>query len=739
MRSESEHHGGPPLLSWEPVIRTGSPENALGAAAPETAVASPPDSAPQGLVDSVPLSLPMASVDFDIAPITLDSLKADLKTVNSQTAPDPLTPKASEFQFDLNDIEFSAGASTTVAPQSSEPETPPAPAVEPSMLDSFELKIAPLDMPDLSPSGRTPSIEPMSASATPAPASPAPLPAPPPAPPAPAAQVVETPAAAPPMAPEPDLEPVIAPTPSIPGLPTDPVSLDPAPTTVIPGAFEPQTPVPALPAHQPVLAKAPQTAAPASRATYVAEPDESGKKQKQKLKKKKKKKKQQQKQQKQKQQQKSGGGGVALFFTLLVLAGLVAGVAVYGRPYLFPEEGDQLNGEATEPGLGADMAEPLVIDRQVSAVYGLSMADHLLGDWAADLPTWRSLALAEGPIDTPGLHELVANWAPAYYSPGTSSIVVNSELLPGAVESSVAEAMALAVVDQQTGWVSQLDPAALDASALIEARAVAESRRVGGTTNFGVAIHPDRRIDIAAFLPPVLEYRINAPLAFAEFAGSGDIDIAGTGLLALSREPELASTDTITTTQQQRDRTFWYMVFAAYNSPAEAYAATNALVQTSLATVDRAGVQCTYITFSGTNVAGTAQLTNVLQTWASTAPPEMAATTSVLSDGAQQLALCDPGAGFESGARFGVAREIARLRTVELAALENVDPQTGSADDRAFILEQVRATQAGLPMLEQLFDTPYVDSARVARSLVSTPNGSLGIPSAEPAGGALGE
>ena len=219
--------------------------------------------------------------------------------------------------------------------------------------------------------------------------------------------------------------------------------------------------------------------------------------------------------------------------------------------------------------------------------------------------------------------------------------------------------------------MSQLNPAALDASALIEAGAVAESRRVSGTTSFGIAVHPDRRIDIAAFLPPVLEYRVNAPLAFAEFAESGNIDLAGTALLALSRKPEVAADDTMTTTQQQRDRTFWYMVFAAYNSPAEPYAATNALVQTSLATVDRAGVHCTYITFSGTNVADTAQLTNVLQTWASTAPPEMAATTSVLSDGAQQLSSCDPGAGFESGARFGVAREIARLRTVELAASEH--------------------------------------------------------------------
>jgi hypothetical protein len=156
-----------------------------------------------------------------------------------------------------------------------------------------------------------------------------------------------------------------------------------------------------------MLAKATPTAAPASRATCVPEPAESGKKQK-----------------KQKQQ-KLGGGGIALFFTLLVLVGLVAGAVVYGRPYLFPEEGDQLN------------------------------------------------------------------------------------------------------------------PVALDTSALIEASAVAASRRVSGTTSFGVAVHPDRRIDIAAVLPPALEFCINASLAFAEFSESGDIDIAGTALLAISRGPYL--------------------------------------------------------------------------------------------------------------------------------------------------------------------------------------------------------
>lgn len=332
MSSESEHDGGPPLLSWESVVRTGSPRDALGASAFDAAIASHRDSALQDVIDPVQLSLTMAPIDFDIAPISLDSPKVNSETLHSQVAPDPFTPKSSEFHFDLNEMESSAGASTTIAPQPSEPHTPAVPAVEQSMLDSFELKIAPLDMADFAPSGRTWLIDPVPGSATPAtPAAFAP-------PSAPLAQVVEihafAPQLAPQLAPQRDLEPVIAAAPSIPGLPADPISSEPAPTTVIPGAFELQNPTPTLPPHQPMLATAPQTAAPASRASYVPEPAESGQK-----------------------QQKPGGGGIALLFMLLVLVGLVAGAAVYGGPYLFPEEGNQFNDEATETGRGADIAD----------------------------------------------------------------------------------------------------------------------------------------------------------------------------------------------------------------------------------------------------------------------------------------------------------------------------------------------------------------------------------------------
>ncbi|MFT4864288.1 MAG: hypothetical protein ACI8RE_000468 [Ilumatobacter sp.] len=237
----------------------------------------------------------------------------------------------------------------------------------------------------------------------------------------------------------------------------------------------------------------------------------------------------------------------------------------------------------------------------------------------------------------------------------------------------------------------------------------------------------------------MLEYRIKAPQTFVEFAESGVFDSPGAALLTLSREPKLAAADTVATAQQQVDRALWYMVFAAYSPPSDAYAATDELVQSSLATTDRFGVQCTYATFSGTDVAGTEQLANVLQAGVLTAPVELAATTSVLADGAQQLSLCDLDAGFASGARFGVGREIARWRPVEFAAIENVDLNAGTAADWYLAVQHVRATQAALPMIALPFGTPCAELARLARALVLIDDGSLGTPTTEPAVRTLGE
>jgi hypothetical protein len=677
MSSESKRDPERSAFSWESVVRARSSPNDPASAEFVAAVEPPSGLASEAVVDPEPELFTLPPLDLGFAPLTLDPLPSTPASTVPATAPESPAAVLGEFHVDL--------------------------------------KIAPLDMPDLTPSGSTPKLDPRPA------VEPVDAPSPPPpAPAAPSNRAFEPSGAAPALAPESVLEPMIAPAPAIPGLPASPVSSDPNPTTVLPAALEQQVAAPALPPHQPSQVRTAYVGAVSLRATHVPAPAES----------------------RQKRQKSNGGGGIALFFTLFVLVGVIVGAVVFGRPYLFPDDWDpdaKPYGEAVESVRGVDIAEPLLIDRQASATYNVLMADHLLGEWEADLPMWRSLALANGPIDATGLRSLVTDWTPAYYSPETSQVIANSDLLPGAVDGAVTEAMALAAIDQETGWTAQVDTASLETRALIEAVALAESQNVSRSTSFGAAIHPERRIDVAAFLPPMLEYRINAPQTFVEFAESGVSNSAGTSLLALSREPELAATDTVTTSQQQMDRAFWYMVFAAYNPPADAYAATNALVQSSLATADRSGVQCTYATFSGTDVAGTEQLANVLQAWVLTAPVELAATSSVLADGSQQLSSCDPGAGFASGARFGVGREIARWRTVEFAAIENVDRRAGTAADRGLAVEQVRATQAALPIVALPFDTPYVEFARLARALVLTDDGSLGTPATQPAVGTLGE
>jgi hypothetical protein len=92
-----------------------------------------------------------------------------------------------------------------------------------------------------------------------------------------------------------------------------------------------------------------------------------------------------------------------------------------------------------------------------------------------------------------------------------------------------------------------------------------------------------------------------------------------------------------------------------------------------------------------------------------------------------QLRTCDPGVGFETLARSGVGREIARLRSVELEAAAAV-PVPGTAADRAVAIAEVRNSQLGLPLLELAFDTTLPDSAEQARAIVVAASNILSDP-----------
>jgi hypothetical protein len=183
----------------------------------------------------------------------------------------------------------------------------------------------------------------------------------------------------------------------------------------------------------------------------------------------------------------------------------------------------------------------------------------------------------------------------------------------------------------------------------------------------------------------------------------------------------LVEGDAISVETHAVDRSFWYLVFASYTDASTAYTAGNDLVESALTVADRAGVSCSYATFAGTDIGGTERLANTLQQWTTNVPAEMLATFSVLDDGTMQLTSCDPGVGFESLARFGVASELIRWRLVELAALGIVDPQVGTPAQRLAEVARVQQSQAGITMMTLPFDTAAAESARLATIAAQRP------------------
>jgi hypothetical protein len=719
--SDTDSTATPPI-STEPAATT--PSSALTPAPP-----APPPEPVAPISDSAGLSAG-SDIELSIAPLSLDPLSLDpLPPIPASAAPS--TGVGGENADVLGDLHLELPPLELTASPASSASTPPPPApistikidttpigtteADEPVFDMVDLKIAPLDVPHASLSSEIAAVVAddgagaqalASAPATVAQSVPAP---------APFAQPVPAPASAPADVSQ---SATVTPRAAVPGLPEDPVAADATPTAVIS--------IPELRPNQVNQASKPAVAAPAVRpdpAPATNTVSRKDRKHDQKLQK------HRQKQvlqnAKSSSKQRRSGGGVALFFTLLVLAGLIAGAIIFGKPYLFPDAWDEASrpyGEAVETARGTEIAEPLLVQRRAADVFAVTMADHVVGPWETDMPTWRSLGLVSGTVDAPLLGQLVTDWTPAYYSPATGEVIADDAAPAETLDAAITEAMAAAALDQEAGWSSSIEEPMLDASALTRSAVIASSRASADATSFGVADVSGRDIGVSTFLPPVLEYRVNAPDVYAEFAteNAPALDaLAASSQLQSSTEPQLGDGEILLLSQRPTDRTFWYLVFASYTDAPTAYAATNALVQASLATADDGGTRCTYATFSGTDVDGTTQVANVLQQWAANAPIEMNAGFSTLPDGSMQLRSCDPGVGFESGARFGVGREIARLRAVELAAITSLPANLEATVDRGAVIDEVRTSATGLPLLDLDFAATPSETAVQARILAA--------------------
>ncbi len=426
--------------------------------------------------------------------------------------------------------------------------------------------------------------------------------------------------------------------------------------------------------------------------------------------------------------------GLKLLLTLVVLGGLVAAGVVFGRPYLFPDGWDEATrpyAEAVETAREVEYIEPLAVIAEPTADYTTRLGGELVGDWSADEPVLRALGLLNGPTTEESATELLADWQNAVYSTADGQVYTDTGVTGAQLDAEIIIEMTAASLDQEFRWSTEQASRTLDDQVQTLAEVRRQASAVLATTPFAVTLDP-LAPGVLAFAPPIVGYGALAPSTFAEFEnlGSGaenplsQMGTAGPGPLvsqvpAASGPPTLIGTDLLVGSPRSLDRSFWFLVFAGFLDSRTAYQASESVVENSVATADRAGVQCVYATFSGGDVFQTATLGAALDAWSASAPIEFAPNVSVLADGTLQLVSCDPGVGFEIPNRLGVARELVGWRTAELATLEAVRTANGTDADAAAAWVAVEASNVGVDLGALPGDTSPAESAAAARAAVA--------------------
>jgi hypothetical protein len=425
-----------------------------------------------------------------------------------------------------------------------------------------------------------------------------------------------------------------------------------------------------------------------------------------------------------------------VFLVLVVVGGLVAAGVVFGRDYLFPDDWDDAArpyADAVAAVRGIDVAEPVSVVPVPPMEYQTLMAEQLLGTWEQDLPMWRSFGLANGEFEPDALHGLVTERRPALYSLDDGQVYHDATLVGADLDAHVTYAMSVAALDQDFGWSVRQPRRTLDDAALTSASVRRQALDITAASELGapLAATDDQAL---AFLPPVLGYRVLAPEVFAELLPSVDPGVAnpledlgvggpgplGDEALVLGPDPLTAASDgaTILSEPIAKESSFWYLVFAGYLDGASAFRMSDLVAANSLALVEEDGTVCSLVSFSGADAAATAELRAGLESWAAAAPSELSASVTSVGEGVL-LRTCDPGAGFEVGARLGSARELVGRRAVELATVVGVTAAGGSRIDVDAALERLAESDAGTIVASLPNDTPSERLAEAAEAAVA--------------------
>jgi hypothetical protein len=433
--------------------------------------------------------------------------------------------------------------------------------------------------------------------------------------------------------------------------------------------------------------------------------------------------------------------GLKLAVLLVVLAALVAAGVVYGRQYLVPSDWDSVTqpfADAVEAGRAVDFAEPISVIAEPEGAYTERMVSELTGEWAEDQAMWRALGLLSGSVTEQTVADLLEGWQDATYSTEDGNVYHDDTVTGPQLDARITQEMVAASLDQQFRWSRDQKQRTLDDAAQTLATVAREAERIQRSSTFAAELDPIEPA-VLTFLPPVMNYRVLAPAVYAEFTNPtatdtvplGDLGVGGPGPLptaqpAAAPAAVVVGDDTVSGSPRSMDRSFWYMAFAGFLPTRDAYAASEAVVDNSVAIADRAGIPCVYATFAGGDVTQTATLRTALLNWTAGAPAEFASSFSVLEDGTLQLVSCDPGDGFEAANRIGVARELLGWRSAEIATMEAIADLGGGPSELAAAWAAVEASDAGPNLAALPADTTpesLAESARGAVRAVLVPGG----------------
>jgi hypothetical protein len=446
-------------------------------------------------------------------------------------------------------------------------------------------------------------------------------------------------------------------------------------------------------------------------------------------------------------------GMARMGFVLLLVGALVAGGVIFGSSYLFPSKWDEAVLPYSEPVAsvrGVDFAEPFTITALPAAEQRDLVQEQLFGTLDENLAMWRALGLAGADgTDDETLRNLTQDYLPVVYSTKDGQIYYADDYTATDRDSRIMRASAVASLDQDFTFSTTALERGLDDDSLVNAHVLQQSALIQEASTVNTPV-TGTEIAAFAFLPPVLDYQISAPIVLAdllpafdevspnplaELSLGGPGPVAPTTLTLLTRASQTVGDQEVGDVERM-DRAFWFLVFATHLDSSTAYNMSNLIEQAGLQTVTATQGTCAVATFTAGNAAANAELNAQLSQWVDATAAEMSATVSSLPDSSVQLRSCAPTAPYTSNARFGVSRQLLGWRAAELAVTTAMLEQGRTEAEIKSAVAGLTASPEVLALVDLPAGTPVADTVAAARSAAARIVEAQTAPAPDPA---LGE